>query len=420
MSSMAARARSTSGCGGHGEHEGSFRPAWHRKFQPAPHGDSDLTEIGYSDSMNASIPSLQPALTLRGVTTRGVWAPMKFALGTSAASVKAAPLLLVDVLTNEGVVGHSYLFCYTASGAKAVAAHIAEAAELARGQPCRPQIIFQNLSRRFALLGVTGPVRMALSALDVGLWDASAVAVGKPLAELLGAERRPIPAYDSRGLGLMDPEDLADEAETLLTSGLKAVKLRLGYASLADDLRALRAVRGRMPSDALVMVDYNQALTTTEAVRRGLALQEEGIFWLEEPIRHDDYRGSAEIARALDVPVQIGENFNGPEAMIDAISMHACDYVMPDVNRIGGVTGWMRAAGIASAHGVEMSSHLVPELSVHLLAATQTAHWMEYVDWADAILEEPLELRDGAATAPDRPGIGIAWSEEKIRRLDSI
>ncbi|HEY7296320.1 MAG TPA: enolase C-terminal domain-like protein [Xanthobacteraceae bacterium] len=345
---------------------------------------------------------------------------MKFALGTSAASVKAAPLLLVDVLTNEGVVGHSYLFCYTASGAKAVAAHIAEAAELARGQPCRPQIIFQNLSRRFALLGVTGPVRMALSALDVGLWDASAVAVGKPLAELLGAERRPIPAYDSRGLGLMDPEDLADEAETLLTSGLKAVKLRLGYASLADDLRALRAVRGRMPSDALVMVDYNQALTTTEAVRRGLALQEEGIFWLEEPIRHDDYRGSAEIARALDVPVQIGENFNGPEAMIDAISMHACDYVMPDVNRIGGVTGWMRAAGIASAHGVEMSSHLVPELSVHLLAATQTAHWMEYVDWADAILEEPLELRDGAATAPDRPGIGIAWSEEKIRRLDSI
>jgi mandelate racemase len=261
---------------------------------------------------------------------------------------------------------------------------------------------------------------MALSALDVGLWDASAVAVGKPLAELLGAERRPIPAYDSRGLGLMDPEDLADEAETLLTSGLKAVKLRLGYASLADDLRALRAVRGRMPSDALVMVDYNQALTTTEAVRRGLALQEEGIFWLEEPIRHDDYRGSAEIARALDVPVQIGENFNGPEAMIDAISMHACDYVMPDVNRIGGVTGWMRAAGIASAHGVEMSSHLVPELSVHLLAATQTAHWMEYVDWADAILEEPLELRDGAATAPDRPGIGIAWSEEKIRRLDSI
>jgi mandelate racemase len=345
---------------------------------------------------------------------------MKFALGTSAASVKAAPLLLVDVLTNEGIVGHSYLFCYTASGAKAVAAHITEAAEWARGQPCRPQIIFQNLSRRFALLGVTGPIRMALSALDVGLWDASAVVIGKPLGELLGAERRPIPAYDSRGLGLMQPEDLADEAEALLTSGLKAVKLRLGYASLADDLRALRAVRGRIPGDVLVMVDYNQALTTMEAVRRGLALQEEGIFWLEEPIRHDDYRGSAQIADALDVPVQIGENFNGPEAMNEALAMRACDYVMPDVNRIGGVTGWMRAAAIASARGIEMSSHLLPELSVHLLAATPTAHWIEYIDWADAVLEDPLELKDGAVTAPDRPGLGIAWSEEKVRRLESI
>jgi mandelate racemase len=345
---------------------------------------------------------------------------MNFALGTSAATVKAAPLLLVDVLMEEGVIGHSYLFCYTASGAKAVAAHIAEAAQLTRGQRCKPQAIFQMLSRRFALLGVTGPVRMALSALDVGLWDAAAVALGKPLAELLGAERRPIPAYDSRGLGLMEPEHVADEAQALLASGLKAVKLRLGHSALADDLRALRAVRGHIPSDVLVMADYNQALTSTEAVRRGLALQEEGIFWLEEPIRHDDYRGNAEIAHALDVPLQIGENFNGPEAMIEAVTMRACDYVMPDVNRIGGVTGWMQAAGIASAHGVEMSSHLLPELSVHLLAATPTAHWIEYVDWADAVLEEPLELKDGAITAPGRPGIGIAWSEEKILGLDSI
>jgi mandelate racemase len=345
---------------------------------------------------------------------------MNFALGTSAATVKAAPLLLVDVLMEEGVVGHSYLFCYTASGAKAVSAHIAEAAQLARGQPCRPQAIYQMLSRRFALLGVTGPVRMALSALDVGLWDAAAVALGKPLAELLGAERHPIPAYDSRGLGLMEPEHLADETEALLASGLKALKLRLGHPTLAADLRALREVRGRIASDVLVMTDYNQALTTTEAIRRGLALQEEGIFWLEEPIRHDDYRGNAEIAQALKVPLQIGENFNGPEAMIEALTMRACDYVMPDVNRIGGVTGWIRAAGIASAYGIGMSSHLLPELSVHLLAATPMAHWIEYVDWADAVLEEPLELKDGAATAPDRPGIGIAWSEEKIRRLDSI
>ncbi len=370
--------------------------------------------------MNGVAHSYSSSLILRGVTTQAVLVPMKFALGTSAAIVRTAPLVLVDVLMEEGVVGRSYVFCYTTSGAKAVAAHIAEAGELIRGQCCRPQFITQMLSRRFALLGVVGPVRMALSALDIALWDAAAVAVHKPLAEFLGAARRPITAYDSRGLGLMEPKELADEAESLLANGLTAVKIRLGHPTLAEDLRALGAVRARIPADIQIMADYNQALTTAEAVRRGRALQEEGIIWLEEPIRHDDYRGNAEIARSLKVPLQIGENFNGPEAMIEALAMRACDYVMPDAVRIGGVTGWMQAAGIASAYNIEMSSHLLPELSIHLLAATPTGHWLEYVDWADAVLEQPLELKDGIITAPDRPGLGIAWSAEKLRRLDAI
>jgi mandelate racemase len=360
------------------------------------------------------------ALTLRGVTTRAVRVPLTFALGTSAAIIKSVPLLLVDVLTAEGPVGRAYLFCYTASGAKAVAAHVSEAVDLMKGQPAKPQNILQTLQRRYALLGVTGTLRMALSTLDAALWDAAAVAAGQPLAELLGAARRPIPAYDSRGLGLMAPERLADEAQALLAKGMKALKLRLGYATLAEDLRALRALRKSIPSEIGVLVDYNQALTTAEALHRGLALQDEGVAWLEEPIRHDDYRGNAEIARRLDVPLQIGENFNGPEAMAEAIALRACDYVMPDISRIGGVTGWMQAAGIAAGNGIEMSSHLMPEASAHLLAATPTAHWIEYVDWADAILEEPLQVIDGAVTAPDRPGVGIAWSEEKLGHLESV
>jgi mandelate racemase len=360
------------------------------------------------------------ALKFSRIETRGVRVPLKFALGTSAARVTAVPLLLVDVFMEEGIVGRSYIFCYSTSGARAVAAHISEAVELVRGQSTKPQSIFRMLSRRFALLGVTGTVRMALSALDVALRDAAACAVGLPVAELLGSERRPIQAYDSRGLGLMPPVELTEEAEALLDSGLKAVKLRLGYPTLAQDIDALRAVRSRIDRDVLVMVDYNQALTTTEAIRRGCALQDEGIEWLEEPIQHDDYRGCAEIARNLRVPLQIGENFNGPQAMSDAIAMGACKYVMPDVARIGGVTGWMQAAGLASAYNIEMSSHLVPELSVHLLAATPTAHWIEYVDWADAILEEPLEVKNGKVMPPDRPGFGISWNEEKLRHLETI
>ena len=164
-------------------------------------------------------------------------------------------------------------------------------------------------------------------------------------------------------------------------------------------------------------VDYNQALTVAEAIRRGRALEGEGVAWLEEPIRHDDYAGNAAVARALAVPVQIGENFNGPQAMIEALAARAGDYVMPDAARIGGVSGRIQAAGIAAAHGIEMSSHLLPEISAHLLAATPTCHYLEYVDWADAILEEPLQIQDGLARVPDRPGIGLTWKSEAVKAL---
>jgi len=158
-----------------------------------------VREIPMSDAtLKIPVP-----LRLRGLTVRAYRVPMNFALGTSAAMITSAPLLLVDAQMEEGVVGHAYVFCYATSGAKAIAAHIAEAGELIRGRPCNPQTVATMLSRRFALLGVTGPVRMALPALDMALWDAAAIAVGRPLAEFLGADRRPIQAYDSRGLGLI-------------------------------------------------------------------------------------------------------------------------------------------------------------------------------------------------------------------------
>jgi hypothetical protein len=229
---------------------------------------------------------------------------------------------------------------------------------------------------------------MALSVLDAAIWDALAVAAGLPLATLLGARPRPIPAYNSSGLGLMSPEAAADEAEKLLAGGFRSVKLRLGHTTLEEDLAVTRAVRKRLPDAIELPVDYNQALSITEAIRRGRALESEGIAWFEEPIRHDDYVGSAAVARALAVPVQIGENFNGPGSMVEALGAGACDYVMPDAARIGWVTGWIQAAGIAAAHRIGMSSHLLPEISAHLLAATPTCHYLEYVDWADAILEE--------------------------------
>jgi mandelate racemase len=359
-------------------------------------------------------------MKLRSLTSRGVLVPLKFTLGTSAAVVRAVPLLLVDLTTEDGAVGHAYAFCYRLSGARAVAAHLAEAFDLLAGQSVTPHGAAQSLSRPFALLGVTGTVRMALSLFDMALWDAAARSQGAPLAALLGSGPRDLQAYDSRGLGLMEPDRLPREADALLEAGLRAVKLRLGYPSLEQDVAALKVVRRAVGDGVAIMVDFNQALTTVEAIRRGRHLESEGIYWFEEPIPHEDYEAYAAIAAALTVPVQIGENFNGPEGMAHALSARASDYVMPDVARIGGVTGWMQAAALAAAKGVEMSSHLMPEVSAQLLSATPTAHWLEYVDWADALLQEPLQIVDGKVVTSRRAGSGVTWDEDKIRRLQTI
>jgi mandelate racemase len=368
-------------------------------------------DIGGGTTMTAPIPKL----TIRTIRATGVEVPMTYALGTSRGSVTAAPLLLVDIETEEGVTGHSYLFCYLPAAAPAIAAMLEEVARTIKGERVAPVDLWSKLSTRFALIGVQGIIRMAMSAIDVAAWDALAKAAGVPLATFLGSAPRRIPAYNSCGLGLMkNPDEVADEAELLLSGGFKAVKLRLGYPTLREDITTLHAVRKRLGDGVAVMVDYNQALTVADALARGRALDEEGVYWLEEPIRHDDYVGAAKLVRSLKTPIQIGENFSEPTAMATALAAGAADYVMPDLERIGGVTGWQRAAGLAAVHHIEMSSHLFPEVSAHLLAATPTCHCLEYVDWADSILQYKLKIVDGFAEVPDRPGNGLAWDSDAV------
>jgi mandelate racemase len=367
-------------------------------------------------------------LTIRAVRTVAVHVPMKRPLGTSARRMETAPLVLIDVDTEEGVSGRAYVFCYLPGATAALEAILSEVAARMTGDRIAPVDLHAKLARHFRLLGVHGLVTMALAGFDAACWDALAVAAGVPLVELLGGSIRPVRAYNSNGLsirdsglGIRDSSSLADEAEELLEEGgFNAVKLRLGYAAAADDVAALKAIRKRVPDGTVVMTDYNQALTVAEALQRGRALDHEGLAWIEEPIRHDDYAGNATLARALTTPIQIGENFDGPYAMAEAIAARACDYAMPDFARIGGVSGWLEAAALAQAAGIEMSSHLYPEFSAHLLAATPTCHWLEYVDWASPVLEQPIEIRDGHAIIPSRPGAGIKWDEDAVNRYRAM
>jgi mandelate racemase len=357
-------------------------------------------------------------MKIRAIRVRGVAAPMKRPLVTSIATVSVAPLLLIDLETDAGVTGRSYLFALAKHHLPPLAELVKAMAAMVEGDEVAPFDLEKKLRARYALLGVHNVVLFAMAGIDMAAWDALAQQLGQPLVRLLGAAPRPVLAYNSKGLGLLQEKNLVQEARELVDEGFRAVKLRLGRPDARQDLQMLRAVKKEIGPDITLMVDFNQGLSVAEAIRRGRMIDDEGgVYWIEEPIRADDFAGCRRVRDEVATPIQIGENFMGPEQMAQALAAGACDYVMPDAERIGGVTGWIRAAALAQGAGVEMSSHLFPELSCHLLAATPTCHYLEYVDWADAVLEEPARLENGQVVIPSTPGTGIRWNEKAVERF---
>ncbi len=294
---------------------------------------------------------------------------------------------------------------------------IEDLAAARHGKPLAPLDDFAAGRKALGLVGLEGVSLIAISGLDMAAWDAQAKAAGLPLAVYLGGSLAPVPAYHSGGLWLTPLEALAEEAGALVADGgFSALKLRLGRARIADDLLAIRAVREVLGADGQIMTDFNQGLSLGDALHRCHGLDDQGLYWFEEPIACDDLAGYARLARELRTPVMLGENFYGPRSLYAAIQACAGDYLMPDLMRIGGVTGWLRAAALAGAAGIEMSSHLYPEVSAHLLRVAESGHWLEWQDWSHPILAEPFRLADGHLMIPDVPGNGLAWDEEAVRR----
>jgi mandelate racemase len=356
-------------------------------------------------------------MKITNIRCRAVSAPMKRPLATSVATLTTSALLLIDLETDAGIVGRSYLFGMGRQNLPPMASLVAVMTEMVKGDEVAPLELERKLRARYALLGVHNVVLIAMSGIDMAAWDAFAQSLGQPLARVLGAAPRPIPAYNSKGLGIMDLQALVKEAGELVDEGFRAIKLRMGRPDARADMEALRAVKKAIGPDITLMVDFNQALTVAEAMKRSHMIDDEGgVYWIEEPIRADDFAGAARLARDIRTPIQLGENFMGPEQMAQALAAGACDYAMPDAQRIGGVTGWLRAAALAQGAGMEMSSHLFPEVSCHLLAATPTCHWLEYVDWANPVLKQPAELKDGHVIIPTRPGVGIEWNEAAVEK----
>ncbi len=355
------------------------------------------------------------SLTFKSIKTRPVVLKLKRPVAARIATITDWPIIVIDLQTEEGIVGRSYLEPYVTKSMKYLIPALHDFGDLLKGRRITPVELY-DLARKFLhFVGYQGLSMIAASGLDMAAWDALAKAAKMPLCVLLGGSVGSVKAYNSNGLWLRKPEAVADEAIELRDEGgFTGLKLRLGRERAEDDLATIKAVRKTVGDDMHLMVDFNQGLNLAEALQRCHMLDDLGLAWIEEPIVYDNLDGFAQLTAELKTPIQIGENFYGPRDLHNALQRKACDFVMPDFMRIGGVTGWLRAAAIAGAAGIPMSTHLYPEVAAHVMRVTETAHWLEWQDWADPILQKPYDIKDGLLHIPDAPGVGLEWNEDAV------
>ncbi len=357
----------------------------------------------------------EAGLTVASLRARGVNVALERPVQTSSGEIPVAPLVLIDLETQQGTTGRAYVFSYTTFALEPLRRLVENLGKTLEGDALAPLEIERKLQAMFRLLGPQGLTGIAASGIDMAAWDALARAKGLPLVELLGGGKKRVPAYGS--LRTMRLESMVKEARELAEFGFDAYKVKIGHGDIRADLDAINALRGVIGDDARLAVDYNQSLSVTGAIERVRVLDEEGLYWIEEPTRADDFVGHARIAQEAKTPISIGENWWGPHDVAKSLEAGACDYGMPDAMKIGGVTGWLRTAALAEPAGLPLTSHIFPEISTHLLAVSPTAHRLEYLDTAGPILKEPVRIEDGHALVPEGPGIGLEWDEEAVSRF---
>ena len=357
------------------------------------------------------------SLTFKSIRARAIVLKLKRPIVAKIATIPDWPLILIDLFTEEGVVGRSYLEPYTIKTMRYLIPALQDFGELLKGRRVAPTELYDLARKSLHFVGYEGQSMIAVSGLDMAAWDTLAKASNLPLCVLLGGSVGPVKAYNSNGLWLQPPEVLASEAVALRDEGgFTGLKLRLGRDRPRDDLAAIEAVRAAVGDHMELMADFNQGLNFADALQRCHMIDDAGLAWIEEPIVYDNLDGYVQLAAELKTPIQIGENFYGPRDLHTALQRKACDLVMPDFMRIGGVTGWLRAAAIAGAAGIPMSTHLYPEVGAQVMRVTETAHWLEWQDWADPILQTPYEIHNGLLHIPNVPGVGLEWNEAAVAK----
>jgi mandelate racemase len=359
------------------------------------------------------MPSTTP--TIRSITARAVVTPMARPIRNAFGVIDVAPLLLIDVATDQGITGRSYLFAYSKLTLKAFVHLVDEIGRDLIGKPVVPHDLMAAMDAKFRLLGWQGLVGMAVAGLDMAFWDILGQAAGKPVVALLGGSPKPIRCYDSYGAVEADADE--KELRRSLEQGFRGIKVKGGDGVAANDERRVKGLRKLLGPDIALMLDFNQSLTVAEAKRRIARLAPYDLTWIEEPVPQENLTGHAEVRETSEIPIQAGENWWFPRGFAEAIAAGASDFIMPDLMKVGGITGWLNVAGQADAASIPMSSHILPEASAHVLAVTPTAHWLEVLDFAGAIVANPVKIENGTLTARG-PGLGLEWNEAAIAKYE--
>jgi L-alanine-DL-glutamate epimerase-like enolase superfamily enzyme len=351
------------------------------------------------------------------VITHLLSVPLAEPVITSIHRITEVATVAVEVRTDQDVHGSGYVFAPTMQQGVVLEAMINDLAVLVQGEDARfVAHIWARLWQHINFMGHAGLTVQAMSPLDTALWDIIGKVAGMPLYQLLGAYTDRLLLYHSGGLWLgMTLDELVRQAQTFVEQGFKAMKLRLGRPSMQEDVERVRAVRQAIGPDIQLLTDVNQGWAPNDAIRIGRRLEEFDLYWLEEPTTVDDGRGNARVAAALDTPVAGGETVYTRYGIHTMLQQQAADIVMPDLARMGGISEWRRAAALAAAYNIPVSNHIYTEVSMHLMASCANGLITEYMPWFGALLTEPMQVRDGYAYLPERPGVGITFDRKALQ-----
>lgn len=351
------------------------------------------------------------------IRTYHVALPLERELLTAIHQIDHIDNVLVEI-TSEGRTGIGYAFTFDRHQAFAIRAVIHGLARVVRDR--RDAGVVDQWHAMWQHLNFTGQAGigvLAMNAVDTALWDLHAQRAGMPLFRLLGGSRTSLPLYATGGWLSYPLAELVDEARRLRDEGFTHYKIKVGFDDWREDVRRVEKLQSAVGDVLAIQVDANQAWRVHDAMAAGRAFQACGVFWYEEPTVADDVAGSAEIARALDVPIATGETVYGVSGFRRLIEARAADVYMPDLMRCGGVTGFTDVTMFAHAHNVPVSSHTFTEVSAHLMSAAPNGTLVEYIPgWWDELFDDAPEVRDGRIHLSETPGLGFRFSEEAKRK----